>query len=63
MRKRGPSVKPFKDKIYWTLMPIGIIIGFFIVFILPIKNIYAFILPIIFWVIYYTWTYFDEKKT
>lgn len=55
-------MKPFKDKIYWTLLPIGIVIGIFAVFVLPIKNTYALILPIVFWVVYYTWTYLDEKK-
>jgi hypothetical protein len=62
VRKRGLPLKPFKDKIYWTLLPIGIIIGFVIIFVLPINNTYAYILPVVFWVVYYTWTYFEEKK-
>jgi hypothetical protein len=61
-KERGPSLKPFKDKIYWTLLPIGIIIGFFVIFVYPKKTIYGFLLIIVFWIVYYTWTYFDEKR-
>ncbi len=62
VRKRGLPLKPFKDKIYWTLMPITLIIGYLVIFVLPIKNTYSYLVLIVFWIVYYTWTYFDEKR-
>ncbi|PLR73259.1 hypothetical protein CYJ37_06830 [Bacillus sp. UMB0728] len=62
VRKRGLPLKPFKDKIYWTLMPVALIISIVIIFFLPIKNIYAYMTPLVFWIVYYIWTYFDEKR-
>ncbi|MFC4619000.1 hypothetical protein ACFO4N_09690 [Camelliibacillus cellulosilyticus] len=57
-------MKHLKDRIYWTLLPFAVIIGFVFIFIFP-KNgfIYANITIIVFWIVYYTWTYIDKKQS
>ncbi len=52
-----------KNKIYWILLPFPIIIGIsFIVFFPENGFIYAFITMIVFWIVYYSWTYIDRKS-
>ncbi len=55
-------MNPFFNKIYWMLLPFAVIIGLIFIFIFPENGvIYAFITVIVFWIVYYTWTYITKK--
>lgn len=56
-------MKHLKSRIYWTLLPYAVIISLVFIFIFP-KNgfVYAYIMLIVFWIVYYTWTYIDKKQ-
>ena len=50
-------------KKYFIVMPPGIIIGIFLLFYLPERDrTYVGLIPIIFWIIYYSWIYIEKRK-
>lgn len=47
---------------YWLLLLPALFIGFFVLAFLPAdKRHYVFIIPILFWIIYYTWIYLEKR--
>lgn len=57
-------MKHFKNKRYWILLLPTLLIGLSLIFIIPNNNgfPYAFSVIVLFWIVYYTWTYYAEKK-
>ncbi|MDH6370434.1 hypothetical protein M2444_002214 [Paenibacillus sp. PastF-3] len=50
-------------KKYFILLLPTILIGLFLFYILPaIQRPYVLIVPMVFWLIYYSWTYFKRKQ-
>ncbi|MEC0093413.1 hypothetical protein [Paenibacillus macquariensis] len=52
-------------KKYFILMPPMLIIGLYLFYFLPAnKRPYVFLVPIVFWLIYYTWLFIEriQKK-
>ncbi|GIN72354.1 hypothetical protein J14TS2_28290 [Bacillus sp. J14TS2] len=48
---------------YFVLLPFALIIGIFLLFCLPPGNwFYVFLVPIVFWLIYYSWIYLEKRK-
>jgi hypothetical protein len=53
----------FKNKRYWILMPPFFLFAVLLGLYLPndLKP-YIFLIVLLFWVIYYSWSYFDKKR-
>ncbi|MCZ1269129.1 hypothetical protein EIH79_30885 [Paenibacillus tundrae] len=50
-------------KKYFILMPPMLIIGLLIMYFLPVnQRAYVFLVPIVFWLIYYIWVFVERKK-
>ncbi|MGP4077397.1 hypothetical protein [Halobacillus sp. K22] len=53
----------FKNKRYWILMPPFLLMTVLLVIFLPIEHRwYAFLPIIVFWIVYYIWNYYSQKK-
>lgn len=49
-------------KKYFILMPPALIIGIFLIYYFPVsQKPYLFLIPLVFWIIYYTWIYFEKR--
>lgn len=56
-------MNPFANKIYWMLLPFAIFIGLFFIMVFPTNGFtYAFLSTIVFWIVYYIWTYITKKR-
>lgn len=57
-------MKVFKNKRYWILMPPTLLIGISLIIFIPNNDgfPYAFSSLVLFWIVYYTCTYYAEKK-
>jgi hypothetical protein len=52
---------PSKTKYFFLLVPM-LLIGIFLVYYLPVsQRTYVLLVPIIFWIIYYTWIYIEKR--
>lgn len=52
-----------KKKYYFFMMPPMLIIGLFLLFYLPVnQRPYVFLIPIVFWIIYYVWIFIEKKE-
>ncbi len=50
------------SKKYWLLFPPFFLVGMLLLFVLPRgKWPFVFLLPLIFWAVYYWWEKFDQK--
>ncbi len=55
--------KDFKNKRYWILMPSFLIVALLLNTFLPNEyRHYSFLTIIIFWIVYYIWNYYADKK-
>lgn len=53
-----------KRKLYWMLMPLFLVIGILIILLLPRQYWYlAFVVSLLFWLIYYSAVNWLRKKT
>ena len=53
-----------KKKYYFFVMPPMLIMGLFLLFYLPAsQRPYVFLIPIIFWLIYYVWVFIEKKES
>ncbi|WP_017754034.1 hypothetical protein [Calidifontibacillus oryziterrae] len=51
-----------KKKYYLVYMPLMTIIGVFLIFYLPAdQSHYVLLIPIIFWIVYYSWNFVEKK--
>ncbi|WP_145939565.1 hypothetical protein [Paenibacillus glacialis] len=51
------------NKKYFILMPLMLIIGLLLFFFLPAsQRPYVLLVPIVFWLIYYTWIFIERKQ-
>jgi hypothetical protein len=56
-------LKDFKNKRYWILLPLFLIIGMILIIYLPhnFKPL-AILTALVFWGVYYVWNYFAKKE-
>jgi hypothetical protein len=48
---------------YFILLPPALLLGIFLLYYLPAGDrSYVFLVPIVFWIIYYSWIYVEKKK-
>ncbi|WP_368901641.1 hypothetical protein [Oceanobacillus oncorhynchi] len=55
----------FKNKRYWILMPPSLLISISLIIFIPENKgiLYAFVVIALFWIVYYTWTYYVKKNS
>jgi len=58
-------VNTFKNKRYWILMPPSLLIYISLIILMPDNKgiLYGLLVIALFWIVYYTWTYYAEKNS